>query len=290
MQKRSLKKWLLWVLLILLALLAGYFLISGGEEIEDEEIETPQKVEKKEIIGESVEGRDIVSYSYGDGQKELLFVGGVHGGYEWNSTLLSFALIDYLDSNPEVIPQNLSVAVIPTLNPDGLFRVVEKEGRFNESDVSTATDQALGRFNSNGVDLNRNFDCKWQPESTWRGEIVSAGISPFSEPEARALRDYVMKKSPEAVVFFHSQANAVYASECHEGVLPETLDIMSAYSSASGYKAVESFDAYEITGDAEGWLASIGVPALTVEMSTHEDVEWERNLAGVKALLEYYKM
>jgi hypothetical protein len=41
----------------------------------------------------------------------------------------------------------------------------------------------------NDVDLNRNFDCKWQPTSTWRSTSVSAGTQPFSEPEAAAIRD-----------------------------------------------------------------------------------------------------
>ncbi|MEK7514514.1 MAG: hypothetical protein AAB587_01715, partial [Patescibacteria group bacterium] len=91
-----------------------------------------------------------------------------------------------------------------------------------------------------------------------------------------------------AVIFWHSQANAVYASECEKGILPETLDIMNAYSKASGYQSVKSFDSYEITGDAEGWLASIKIPAITVELKTHEAIEWERNLLGIKALLTYY--
>ena len=45
---------------------------------------------------------------------------------------------------------------------------------------------------------------------------------------------------------------------------------------------------YTITGDAEGWLASIGIPAITVELSTHATIEWDKNLAGFKALLGYY--
>jgi hypothetical protein len=90
-------------------------------------------------------------------------------------------------------------------------------------------------------------------------------------------------------VFWHSQANAVYASECENGILAETLAIMNAYATAANYQAVDAFDAYEITGDAEGWLASIGIPAITVELSTHETIEWEKNLAGAKALFEYYK-
>ena len=218
-----------------------------------------------------------------------MFVGGVHGGYEWNSVLLAYQFMDYLKENTAVVPQNLTIAVIPSANPDGLYKVVGKEGRFTISDIPTK-EQALGtgRFNANGVDLNRNFDCKWKPESTWQSKIVSAGTKAFSEPEAAAIRDFVLKYSPHAAIFWHSKANAVYASECTKGILPKTLDIMNAYAVASGYRAVKSFDEYEISGDAEGWLASINIPAITVELKTHETIEWEQNLAGIKALFNYY--
>jgi predicted deacylase len=242
----------------------------------------------RRIIGTSVEGRAIESYTYGTGPTRLLFVGGMHGGYEWNSTMLAYEFIDFLNDNPEFTAENVTVSVIPIANPDGLFAITGGEGRFNLSDVRTDVLQGTGRFNANGVDLNRNFDCKWQETSTWRGVEVSAGHEPFSEPEARAIRDFVAAEKPNAVVFWHSQANAVYASECEDGILPETLIIMNAYSTAAGYAAVASFDAYEITGDAEGWLASIGIPAITVELETHQTVEWERNLAGIKALMQYY--
>ena len=241
------------------------------------------------VIGTSVEGRKIESYTYGSGGKHLVFAGGMHGGYEWNSVLLPYMFMDYLESNPEVIPRSLTVTVIPSLNPDGVFKVTGKVGRFEIADVST--DQSIlesGRMNANGVDLNRNFDCKWKPEATWRSKTVSAGTAAFSEPEAKALRNFVAENNPDALIFWHSQANAVYASECKEGILPATLDIMNAYAGASGYRPLKSFDAYEVTGDSEGWLASIGIPAITVELKTHETVEWERNLAGIKALFEYY--
>jgi len=242
-----------------------------------------------ETIGTSVEGRAIESYTFGNGEKHLLFVGGVHGGYEWNSVLLAYEFIDYLDKNPEFIPADLTVAIIPSANPDGVYDVIGIEGRFTLLDAPTEKDTAgLGRFNANDVDLNRNFDCKWQPESTWRGDIVSAGSKAFSEPEARAIRDFVIKYNPNAVVFWHSQSSAVYASECEAGILTETRALMNAYSVGAGYEAVDVFDAYEITGDAEGWLASINIPAITVELSTHETIEWEKNLAGVSAVLNLY--
>ncbi|MEK9179881.1 MAG: M14 family metallopeptidase [Patescibacteria group bacterium] len=240
------------------------------------------------VLGSSVEGRSLDVYEYGNGKTNLLFAGGMHGGYEWNSVLLAYEFMDYLDANPEIIPANLTIVVIPSLNPDGVYKVVGYEGRFTVSDAPEGEAAVPGRLNAHAVDLNRNFDCKWKPEAVWREKVVSAGTAPFSEPESAALRKYVLENAPAAVIFWHSKANAVYASECKEGILPQTLDIMNAYARASGYQAVRSFDAYEVTGDSEGWLASIGIPAITVELKTHENIEWDRNLAGIKALFEYY--
>lgn len=253
------------------------------------ETETPEPDPRRSIIGTSVLGRSLEVYTFGRGETHLLFVGGIHGGYEWNSVLLAYDMIDHLTESPDTIPETLTVSIIPSLNPDGVFKVIGKEGRFSLADVPADTgDPGNGRFNANGVDLNRNFDCKWQPESSWRGNTVSAGTAPFSEPEALALKDFVIAQEPDAVVFWHSQANAVYASECEAGVLPKTLDVMNIYGDAAGYNTVASFDAYPVTGDAEGWLASLGIPAVTVELATHETIEWQKNLSGTMALFEHY--
>jgi len=279
-----------------LLLLAGsvVWLLTHQTETEVEEmveVETTEEIDlsrTEKIVGVSVEGRNIRAYSFGTGATNVLFVGGIHGGYEWNSSLLAYKMIDYLEANLDFIPSDITVTIIPSANPDGLFRVTGSGARFALEDIIAPDVVGAGRFNANGVDLNRNFDCKWQPKSAWRGDEVSAGDSAFSEPEAVAVRDLVYELEPAVVVFWHSQANAVYASECEEGILPDTLKAMSVYSVAAEYKAIDSFDAYPVTGDAEGWLASIGVPAITVELSTHETVEWEQNLAGTKAVLNYF--
>ncbi|OGZ08664.1 MAG: hypothetical protein A3C93_00565 [Candidatus Lloydbacteria bacterium RIFCSPHIGHO2_02_FULL_54_17] len=288
------------VVLLLASLGVGLFLFAGlFDEGEAPVAPPPPEIAQmersltltRETIGTSAYGRKIERYTYlpvkagQGGGKHIVFVGGIHGGYEWNSVLLAYRFMDYLDENPEVVPLDLTVTVIPSANPDGVYAVVGKEGRFDASDVST--DKAVlasGRFNQHGVDLNRNFDCKWKPKSMWQSKEVSAGSAPFSEPEAAAIRDFILAERPDAVVFWHSAANAVYASECKNGILPVTLDVMNAYAGASGYNAVKTFDSYEVTGDAEGWLASVGIPAVTVELKTHENVEWERNLRGIKAL------
>lgn len=285
------------VVSLVVVILGGglFFLLKNSGGTDEPTITELENVSNKkyEVIGTSIEGRDIEAYTYFTSQpstSHLLFVGGIHGGYEWNSILLAYALIDHLDARPNSIPNNVRVTIIPSANPDGAYKVIGKEGRFSISDVpANITPIGLGRLNANNVDLNRNFDCKWKSEAIWRNNRVSAGSSPFSEPEAKAIGDFVLSNPISAAVFFHSQANAVYASECTNGILPETMHIMNAYSKASGYKAIDIFDSYEVTGDVEGWLASINIPAITVELKTHETIEWKQNLAGVKALFEYYK-
>lgn len=284
------KRNLIIISIIILGIVVYFIYPRFEEEMIVENIPVVETVPfiTEEIIGKSVEGREIKSYAFGNGETNLVFVGGIHGGYEWNSTYLAYRFIDFLKENQDFVPSDITVTVIPSANPDGLFKITGKVGRFTVDDVPDSTTNGLGRFNANDVDLNRNFDCKWKPESTWQNKIVSAGTSAFSEPEAQAIKNFVEDKKPKAFVFWHSKANAVYASECTDGVLPETLGIMKAYSLSSGYKSVKSFDAYEVTGDAEGWLASIGIPAITVELRTHESIEWGKNIAGVKSVIEYY--
>lgn len=241
------------------------------------------------VIGKSVQGRDITTNYYGNGSKKILFVGGIHGGYEWNTALVAYELMDYLKANPSVVPGNVQVAIIPVLNPDGLNKVVGTVGRFTSADVSSSADvQVSGRFNANNVDLGRNFDCNWQPSGVWQTKTVSGGSAAFSELESQAVRDYVVSYKPDAVVVWYSAAGGVFASSCGSGILPETNSITNIYAEASGYPAYKSFDFYKITGDIVDWLAKNNIPAISVLLSTHTDTEWTKNLAGIKALLEHY--
>lgn len=246
----------------------------------------------RDVIGVSTLGRKIERFAYGDGDTHLVFIAGIHGGYEWNTVLLAEQFMDHLEENPDIIPSNITVSVIPMANPDGVHTV------FGTTDVSIATapateDTTEGRFNANNVDLNRNFDCNWESTSFWRGEEVDAGTKAFSEPEAAAIRDFVLDTDPTAVVFWHSAANGVYGATCNGDGTGNELsfaasNLMNTYADAAGYPAIATFDHYEITGDAEGWLAKMGIPSVSVELKTHETVEWEQNLRGIEALFEYY--
>lgn len=253
-------------------------------------IDTTKPVDTtKTVIGVSVENRAIPAYHYGAGAKELLFVGGTHGGYEWNTVLLAYQLMDYLKANPDVVPEGVKVTVIPVLNPDGLIKVVGKEGRFTKADVSTSDAIVIsGRFNANNVDLSRNFDCDWQTKGVWMTTPVSGGSKVFSEAESIAFKNYVEAHRPAGVVVWYSSAGGVFSSSCHNGILPETKTLTTEYATASGYPAYESYDFYKLTGDMVNWLAKKNIPAISVLLTTHQDTEWTENLAGIKSVLNYY--
>ncbi|MEX0918460.1 MAG: M14 family metallopeptidase [Candidatus Paceibacterota bacterium] len=295
------------VLIVILLGVGAYLIFSPAEEGVDrgsenvttegdetsnlsangEEDEAEQKGET--VIGQSVDGHDIVAYHYGQGDTEILFVGGIHGGYAWNTSLVAFELMDYLKRDQTVIPENVRVTVVPVLNPDGLEEVMGTTGRFTQAEaLGLKVNTTAGRFNANGVDLNRNFDCQWQSTGTWRNTPVDGGDEPFSEPESQAIKNYVTANQPKAVIVWYSAAGGVFASACDNDVLAETNILTNLYAKAAGYPAYEEFDFYEITGDMVNWLAKENIPAISVLLSSHEDIEWSKNRSGVIAVLKHY--
>jgi predicted deacylase len=222
-----------------------------------------------EVIGKSLGGRDIVAHHFGTGDKELLLVGGVHGSYSANTAKVAEEVVAWLAANPSVIPTNVSVTIIPAVNPDGLA-------------------QKSMRFNGNNVDLNRNFDCDWQAEGTWQSKKVSGGTAPFSEPESKTLQNFVETYKPAAAIVFYSAAGGVYASSCGGSISEDTRSLLQAYASASGYKAHDTFDAYAVTGDMVNWFAKIGIPGISVLLTDHTSTEWTKNEKGLTAVLNAF--
>ena len=251
--------------------------------------EDSQSDDNVEVIGNSADGRQIQAYHFGNGDDEILFVAGIHGGYEWNTAKLAYRMVDWFRTNSNAIPDNLEVTVIPVLNPDGLHSIVgTSTGNFTQTDVPGRGETIPGRFNANGVDLNRNFACNWQPQGTWQDRQVDAGSSAFSEPESQALRDYVRANTPTAAVVYYSAAGGVYTSSCNSDPLAQTTSMMNTYANASGYPAAGEFDAYEINGDAVDWMATQNIPGISVLLSNHTDVEWSKNKAGMQSILQQF--
>jgi eukaryotic-like serine/threonine-protein kinase len=240
-----------------------------------------------QTIGFSAQNRPIVAHRFGFGTRHLVLVGGIHGGYEWNTIVLAYELIDYFTQNPDRIPKNVTLTIIPAANLDGQFMAVGHEGEFTPSSVQRNMQDA--RFNGNMVDLNRNWDCDWQEVGFWGEREVNTGSMPFSEPETLTLRRFFLGQGADAVIFYHSKANGVFAGGCPDVYQP-AFELATIYGEASNYPVFERFTYYPVTGDASDWLALQDIPSFSVELKTHTGIDWTANLAGVLALLDFYAM
>ncbi|GAB4470597.1 MAG: hypothetical protein Kow00124_06870 [Anaerolineae bacterium] len=220
-------------------------------------------------IGQSHEGRDIQVLQFGSGERLLVLVGAIHGGYEANTAALAEQLAQHFRQTPGEVLPNIRLMIIPVANPDGLARGTDLQARFN----------------AQGVDLNRNWGCEWADTAYLRDREVDPGPRPFSEPETRALRTFFLATEPDAVIFYHSKANGVFPGAC--GGREPSIWLGELLEEATGYPHGE-FSYYAVTGDATNWLAERGIPAAVVELATADDPEFSRNLAGVMALQCYF--
>lgn len=238
------------------------------------------------VLGDSTGGWPIQAFRFGTGPVRLALIGGIHGGYEWNTILLAYQAIDYFSAHPDEVPAEITLFIVPSANPDGQVKIVGHTGRFSPKEIRGAA--IAGRLNSDAVDLNRNWDCHWEPVGVWRNEKVSAGKTPFSEAETQVLRDFLAQPPMAGVVFWHSAVPAVYAGGCDSRFSPSD-ELAKTYARDAGYPFQLAFTEYPVTGAAVDWLATQGIPAIEVELNNHTDTDWDQNLKGITGLLAYYQ-
>jgi predicted deacylase len=159
-------------------------------------------------IGTSREGRAIVAVRRGPARasRTLVIIGSIHGNERYGHRVVSLL-------RTSTLPSGLAVVLIPTMNPDGV--------------------DAVERTNARGVDLNRNFPTSWV--SRGGGTSRWSGPSAGSEPETRAVRDYLDRLNPSMVVIFHSALDGVdlYGAK--------SAATVRALARATGFRAA-SFD------------------------------------------------
>ncbi|MCA9365988.1 hypothetical protein KC722_00225 [Candidatus Kaiserbacteria bacterium] len=257
------------------------------DKMTDDQMDETEELPTETKIGTSVEGNDIMAYHYGTGEKELVLVGGVHGAYAGNTTLLMNEMRTYFAADGR-LPADIRLTIIPALNPDGIEAVYGSPELSESVTLKENNATVAGRFNANKVDLNRNFDCDWKATGVWRNQTVSGGSSAFSEPESQAIRDYVMAHKPAAVVVWFSAEGKVYPSACSGAPSTVSTKLASTFAEAADYPVESSFDAYVVNGDMVNWLAKENIPAISVLLTDYETTELSQNLDGVKAVISTY--
>ena len=179
---------------------------------------------------------------------------------------------------------------IPVVNPDGVAFIEANE----TGDGTIVLKRKNGRSTletfghcdgvDKGVDLNRNYDVSWSNQ--WSYDNMPCGQSyrgaaPFSEPETRSMRDFILEHKDELkfIINYHSYGNmylvpysgnddtkkltpeqkSIYDEITSEAKFPDHVVIGSAYDLLN----------YSANGEAADWaLAEAGIIAMSPELAS----------------------
>ncbi len=234
---------------------------------------TPYHVYERSVIGYSVEGRPIEVHRFGNGPRERLIVAGIHGGSEWNTTALAYELIAYLGNNRSLVPADVSLFILPLLNPDG-------ESRAHSAD---------GRANANGVDLNRNFDADWKlswpRHGCWDLRHTTGGTHPGSEPETQAAMGFLLAHKVDVLISYHSAAHGIFPSD--HPPHPDSVRLAQEIASVTPYIYPPFDTGCRFSGTLVDWALQQGVIGVDLELRTHSETEFEVNLEVLSLLLRW---
>ena len=227
------------------------------------------------IIGYSVSWRPLEVYSFGQGERQVMITAGIHGGYEWNTIALADELIVYINDHPEIIPSDVTLFILRNMNPDGDARSHALDGRDNDHDV----------------DLNRNFPVNWKAEWNRDGcrdyALTTGGSGPGSEPETRAVMNFLSTHRVKALISYHSAALGVFPGG--EPWDPDSVALAKALSKVTGYPFPPIDTGCYYTGTLADYSVSIGAAAVDMELRNHRDTDLEENINALKVLLDWRK-
>lgn len=211
-------------------------------------------------IGQSVNGRDIVAYTFGHGSKHVMIVGGIHGN-EIGTMQTAYSLINWFMTQPQW-HQHLTMHIIPCLNPDGYAQALQHPDPWHGGMV--------GRLNANGVDLNRNFPTKDFQSNAWRnfGKNYSQRLPEFagehagSEPEIQATIQFITKHNISLFIALHNRGGDIGTSQ---DPAAQTLGRLWAQSTHYKINSEAELRALGQTGNAKTWCEEHHIIHIEIE-------------------------
>lgn len=153
-------------------------------------------------VAKSIDGRPIHVHVWTDSaasNETVLILASIHGSEPAGTPLVAQFEEWLSEQNDATLPA--TIVIVPVANPDGYAR--------------------RERYNSNGVDLNRNF-----PTSN-RTEVSKHGVAPLSEPESAALLRLLKRYLPSRVLSIHQPISCIDydgPGEALAGAMSEAID------------------------------------------------------------------
>ncbi|MDO4617965.1 MAG: M14 family metallocarboxypeptidase [Clostridia bacterium] len=248
-------------------------------------------------IGESVMEKKIYCVTYGEGEKKL-FLNGAHHGLEYITSAFLMRFLfecekaisngeDMFGYRIKELLKNVKLYIVPMVNPDGVdiavngLDITNRYHRHLISMVGIHSFNKVWQANARGVDINHNYDALWAEVSKKPSPTKYSGEKPESEPETKAIADFVRAENFDMLIAFHSQGEEIYYD--FDGMAgEEAKKIAEKLSEVSGYPVRETVGTASFGGLKDWFIKEYGKMGFTVEMGRG------KNPLDTEKLSEYY--
>ena len=236
---------------------------------------------KSYSIGKSVMQKDIICAEIGRGEKKV-FLGGAYHGLEYltaaflikflsNYTVAVMTETEHYGYDIKKLYDSVTLCIVPMVNPDGVDIAVNGLDITNEyhrhliSMVGIHSFNHVWQANARGVDINHNFDANWHMVVDRPSPSKYGGESASSEPETRAVEEFVRKENFELMLAFHSQGREIYYD--FDGMTGKhSLEIAEKMAKESGYAVCVPEGTASYGGCKDWFIKEFGKAGFTVEI------------------------
>lgn len=235
-------------------------------------------------IGSSVEGRKIYALKVGKGEKEILMDASMHAREHMTTNVL-LEMIDtytyhYLKGtkfssyNVRSVLNDVSIWFVPMMNPDAVTLVQSKANATPTTKKLNNGSTNYNRWKSNirGVDLNHNFSIGWDELVTVNKPSYKfyKGPKAFSEPESRALRDFMAKHPFKSYISYHSSGQVLYYFNFQNAAnLKRDRALAKEIYNVTGYSLMPPSGRTASGVSADYFISTYKKPGITVEIAPY---------------------
>jgi hypothetical protein len=191
-------------------------------------------------------------------------------------------LLENYGKDPEAtyLVNNTELYFIPCVNPDGYIynqMIAPDGGGYWRKNLRDNDENGVFDEQEDGVDINRNYAYQWgvdnEGSSGNPSSAVYRGPAPFSEPETRAVKEFVEKHNVFVALNYHAYGNYfIYPWGYTEEQNPE-LSTFKNYGELmaldNGFAHGTSLETvgYPTNGSSDDWMyAEHGIYAMTPEL------------------------
>ncbi|MFD1606530.1 M14 family zinc carboxypeptidase [Oceanobacillus luteolus] len=240
---------------------------------------------RRNIIGNSVLGKDLVELQIGIGNKQVHVNGSFHAN-EWITTPVIMRFLNQyalsLTNNQPIRGLNMMpyfmqtfLSAVPMVNPDGVDLVIEgatAAGDF-QNDVlminNNDPDFSDWKANIRGVDLNNQYPANWEIEAERKPTSPAPrdfpGYAPLTEPESIAIAELTGNRNFQRANALHTQGEVIFWG--YQGLEPPESEIIAnEYARVSGYEPVRFVDSH--AGFKDWFILVYRRPGFTIELGT----------------------